>query len=109
MSLQQTVLLMGAMFLAKGVDWEVDGRVAQLRVAWAASQLAAVAALALVYRAIAAQRDSPAAKKTLQVPRQPSMSDPQVRHRRPRVVTSAPPRALTAVGGGGRSRAAPTP
>ena len=78
MSMSQTVVLMGAMFAAKGIDWEVDGRLDLLRIVWVAVQAAALLVVALVYRAIAARRGSPDAKRVLRVPRTPSFAEPQV-------------------------------
>lgn len=48
-----------------------------LRVIWAATQLAAIGALAYLYTRIVAAKESAAAKRVLQVPKKPTIADPR--------------------------------
>lgn len=72
-----TAVLLGAVFLARGIDFEAEGRMLILRIVWAATQLAAIGALAYLYTRIVATKDTPQSKRVLQVPKKPTIADPR--------------------------------
>lgn len=56
---------------------QIEGRMLILRVVWAATQLAAIGALAYLFTRIVAAKETRESKRVLQVPKKPSLADPR--------------------------------